>query len=57
MLVLSRREGEKIIIRDPEGRFEPIVIVVSRIETNRVKIGIEAEKKINIIREELKPNQ
>ena len=57
MLVLSRKEKERILITDPEGRFEQIVITICRIDHGKVRIGIEAEKRINIIREELKPNQ
>ena len=47
MLVLSRKEQEKIIIGDN------IIITVTKIEGNRVKIGIEADKSVHIKREEL----
>jgi carbon storage regulator len=47
MLVLSRKAGERILIG------EDIVINIVRIGPNTVKIGIEAPKSVNIIREEL----
>ena len=47
MLVLSRKAGERILIG------EDIVINIVRIGPNTVKIGIEAPRSVNIIREEL----
>ncbi len=47
MLVLSRKEGEEIVIGDN------IKIVISRIDGNRVSVGIEAPKDVKIIRSEL----
>lgn len=47
MLVLSRKEGEQLIIGDD------IVLTVSRISGNRVAIGIEAPRNVRIIRGEL----
>ncbi len=47
MLVLSRKTGERILIG------EDVVINIVRIGPNTVKIGIEAPKSVNIIREEL----
>lgn len=47
MLVLSRKEGEKIVIDDN------IVITVNRIVGQRVSIGIEAPPDIKISRGEL----
>ena len=47
MLVLSRKAGERILIG------EDVVINIVRIGPNTVKIGIEAPKSVNIIREEL----
>ncbi len=49
MLVLSRKEGEKLVIGDN------ITLVVSRISGNRVTLGIEAPSEIRIVRGELKP--
>ena len=49
MLVLSRKEGEKLVIGDN------IVITVNRIAGNRVAIGIEAPRDVSIVRGELAP--
>lgn len=47
MLVLSRKEGEQLIIGDD------IVLTISRISGNRVAVGIEAPRSVRIIRGEL----
>lgn len=47
MLVLSRKCGERILIGDR------ITITVVRIGPNNVRIGIEAPRDMNIVREEL----
>lgn len=47
MLVLGRKTGERILIG------EQIVISVVRIGPNNVKIGIDAPKEMNIVRDEL----
>ena len=47
MLVLSRRQGEKIVI---DGR---ITVVVSQLKGGRVRIAIEAPPEISILRGEL----
>ena len=47
MLVLSRKEDEKIIIGDS------IVITVVKVENNKVRLGIEADRNVPIIRSEL----
>lgn len=47
MLVLSRREGEKIIIGDS------IVITVARVGADKVRIGIDAPENVLILRGEL----
>lgn len=49
MLVLSRKVGEQIVIGGN------IVVVVNRIEGNRVSLGIQAPSDVRIIREELRP--
>lgn len=49
MLVLSRKEGEKLVIG------ENITVVVSRVAGNRVTLGIEAPADVRIVRGELKP--
>jgi carbon storage regulator len=50
MLVLSRKEGEQLVIDDH------IVITVNRIAGHRVSIGIEAPAEVRISRGELEPH-
>lgn len=47
MLVLSRKEGEKLVIGDN------VTLVVSKISGNRVTVGIEAPSDVKIFRGEL----
>ena len=47
MLVLSRKEGERISIGDN------ITLIVSKVNGNRVTIGIEAPRDIKVMRGEL----
>ena len=47
MLMLSRKPGERIEIGDD------IIVVISRVAGNRVKIGIEAPRNVRIIRPEI----
>jgi len=47
MLVLSRKEGESLIIGDN------ITLVISKVVGNRVTIGIEAPKDVKVMRAEL----
>ena len=49
MLVLSRKVDQKITIGDD------VVLTVVRIDSHRVRIGIEAPKDIRILRGELSP--
>ena len=49
MLVLSRKEGEKLVIGDN------VVVTINRIAGNRVAVGIEAPRDVSIVRGELKP--
>lgn len=51
MLVLSRKEGEKLVIGDN------ITLVVSKICGNRVTVGIEAPADVKIFRGELKAGE
>ena len=48
MLVLSRKVGERIRIA------EDIVVVVTAIQGDRIKIGIEAPKSVRVLRGELR---
>ena len=47
MLVLSRKPGEKILVG------ENVTITIVRIGPNTVRLGIEAPRDMNIVREEL----
>ncbi|SFI76246.1 carbon storage regulator [Planctomicrobium piriforme] len=47
MLVLSRKPGERILIG------EDIAVTVVRIGPNTVRIGIDAPRTMNIVRDEL----
>ena len=47
MLVLSRKPGERILIG------EDVKITVVRIGPNTVRLGIDAPRDMNIVREEL----
>lgn len=47
MLHLSRKEGERVFIG------EDIVVTVVQIQQGKVRIGIEADPKMLILREEL----
>jgi carbon storage regulator len=51
MLVLTRREGESILIDLPSG--ERIEVTVLGVKGNQVRIGTEAPDEISIVREEL----
>lgn len=47
MLVLSRKTGERILIGDQ------VAVTIVRIGPNNVRLGIEAPRDLNIVREEL----
>jgi carbon storage regulator len=51
MLVLSRKEGEQLVIGDN------VVLTINRISGNRVAIGIEAPREVRIVRGELKRHE
>ena len=48
MLVLGRREGQKIFI----GKDRGIVIQVVEISRGQVKLGIDADKRIPVVRDD-----
>ena len=59
MLVLSRKKNERIIIHLPE-REKPIEITVVKVDNlNKVRLGIEAEADVLVLRSELedRPNK
>jgi carbon storage regulator len=47
MMIMRRREGEKILIGDS------IVVHITQIGRNKVKIGIEAPRELPIVAEEI----
>ena len=51
MLVLSRKEGEQLLIGDN------IVLTINRISGNRVAIGIDAPREVRIVRGELQRHE
>ncbi len=51
MLVLSRKTGERVLIGDE------ITVTVVRIGPNTVRLGIDAPRSLNIVREELRGRQ
>jgi carbon storage regulator len=51
MLVLSRKPGEKILIG------QNVTVTIVRIDHNTVRIGIEAPRDMNIVREELREDE
>ena len=51
MLVLSRKESEKIMLGDS------IVVTIVRVSGDRVRIGIEAPSDVLILRKELEPGE
>lgn len=53
MLVLSRKEGQRLVI-DVPGFPSPIEIKVARITRGRVSIGVTAPIEIRVVRGELK---
>lgn len=50
MLVLGRKEGQRIIITTGTERIE---VVVCDIERDRVKVGVDAPRRVLIHREEV----
>jgi len=51
MLVLSRKESEKIMLGDS------IVLTIVRVSGDRVRLGIEAPSDMLILRKELDPSE
>lgn len=47
MLILSRREGEKILIGDD------IIVTIQQIRGGQVRVGIEAPPEVQVLRDEL----
>jgi carbon storage regulator CsrA len=54
MLVLSRKKDEKIILKFAD--MPDIRITVVKIDSrNKVRLGIEADKEVTVLRSELEP--
>lgn len=51
MLVLSRKRDEKILLQVNEN--DKIELTVVRIDNNKVRLGIDADKNVTILRSEL----
>jgi carbon storage regulator CsrA len=51
MLVLSRREHERLILTTEDGL--EIVICIVKVKGNRVRIGVQAPKTVSVRRQEL----
>jgi carbon storage regulator CsrA len=54
MLVLSRKLGGRINVYVP-GSPHPIELVICSIESDRVRVGIEAPRDVQIYRSEIDP--
>jgi len=54
MLVLSRKENEAVIIKLPNG--DQIDVIVTQINGNQVRVGVDADKEALILRGELLRN-
>ena len=50
MLVLSRREGEAIILETSDG---PITIRLTEYNGSQTRVGVEAPRSVKVLREEL----
>lgn len=50
MLVLTRRVGDRIIIQTDQGE---VAIVVQRIGTEKIRLGVEAPAELLVLRGEL----
>lgn len=53
MLVLSRRINESILISEEDGRGLACRVTVLEIQRGKVKLGIEADTDVSIVRSEV----
>ena len=51
MLILTRRIGEKLILKEDDK--PPITVVITDVKDTQVRLGIEADRSVVILREEL----
>jgi sRNA-binding carbon storage regulator CsrA len=52
MLILSVREGERVLLRDGNGT-ESVVVVVAVRSGKEIKLGFDAPSTVKILREKL----
>lgn len=52
MLVLARKNLEKITIRVPEGTSGEIIVTIVDIKANSIRIGFDAPREIEIYRDD-----
>lgn len=52
MLVLSRKKDESIVIKKP-GQSDIRITIVKIDNKNKVRVGIEADKNVTVLRSEL----
>jgi|TARA_R110000765_G_scaffold204162_1_gene309191 carbon storage regulator CsrA len=53
MLILTRKPGQSLIISVPG--HDPVEVLVTSTSKGSVKLGIDADKAINVVRAELLP--
>jgi sRNA-binding carbon storage regulator CsrA len=57
MLVLTRREGERLVLRvPPANEMVEIIISIAESRSGAARVGIDAPAEVKIIREELLEN-
>jgi len=49
-LILSRKPGESLMIETPLG---PVIVTVTKVRGNTIKLGIDADPSIRVLRGEL----
>ena len=55
MLVLSRKKDESIVLKR-EGQSDIRITIVRIDNKNKVRVGIEADKEVTVLRQELERN-
>lgn len=53
MLILSRKQHERIVIRDAAGKLIATVEVLDFRSADRVRLGIVADRSVSVDREEI----
>jgi len=54
MLILTRREGETVILETSDG---PIEVSIGEINGSQIRVGFKAPKSVRILRGELKEQE